>query len=198
MLHIKNKALRKWSKVSLAAMISLGALATVSPVSAAVGVKTETAATAAVKNSTTAYVKSILALAKQGKVPGSTFVSGKTLISEIHKKWGDPTSSGNGYEFYNFGMGAGAYAVGVNKKGVVYDLRNFGQAIDPTVGIKSLTFTSVITALGMPKEIRFIGTDKIYLYSAGDRQLKFVGPKTPVKGKAVHIDHINVYSPKAD
>ncbi|WP_219837278.1 YjgB family protein [Paenibacillus sp. R14(2021)] len=201
MTNIKQKSIRKWSTISLAAAISIGALSAVTPAHAATPVtaKPSQAAAAVVKENGPAYIKSILALAKQGKVPKTKFISGKTLISEVHKVWGKPELSGGGYETYNFGMGQGAYAVGISSKtGVIFDLRDFGQSIDPSVGIKSMTFKSVIATLGMPKEVRFNGNDKIYLYPAGDHQLKFVGPMTAPAGKTAHIDHINVYTPKAD
>ncbi|WP_219835008.1 YjgB family protein [Paenibacillus sp. R14(2021)] len=213
MTTIKRNAIRKWSTIGMAAMISLGTLAAVTPahasstsvpaVSTTVHPVTATppvrAAAAAAKENGPAYIKSILALAKQGKVPKSSFVSGKTTIKEVHKVWGEPTLSGGGYETFNFGMGQGAYAVGISSKtGVIYDLRDFGQSIDPSMGIKSMTFTAVAAALGKPKEIKFIGNDKIYLYAAGSHQLKFVGPKSAPAGKTAHIDHINVYTPAAN
>ncbi|ANE48399.1 hypothetical protein SY83_21330 [Paenibacillus swuensis] len=187
--------MNKWSKVTLAALISVGSLATVAETHAE-GSKNPVSATTA-NQAPNSYIKGIYTLAKQGKIPGTPFVAGKTLISTVHKTWGKPTkgpSAGNNYEFYNIGMGTGAFAFGVGSGDVVYDLRAFGQNVDPNHGIKSLTFSAVISALGMPADIRFSGTDKIYVYHAGEFQLKFVGPMKVVKGKLGHIDHINVYS----
>ncbi|MBW7456990.1 YjgB family protein [Paenibacillus sepulcri] len=199
MYNIKKTTLQKWTKLSLAAIISVSSITAAAQIANAKAASTQSISSSTVKNSSSAYVKSLYALAKQGKIPGSDFVSGKTLIKDVHKKWGDPTlGPSNKYEFYNFGMGTGSFAVGVGKGGVVFDLRTFGQNIDPTTGIKSLTFTSIISALGMPKEVRFSGEDKIYMYNAGSFQLKFVGPKSVAKGSIAHIDHMNVYSPKAD
>ncbi|RAP75700.1 YjgB family protein [Paenibacillus montanisoli] len=188
----------KFNKLALAALIAVSSTAAFhSNVLAA----TADAGFSAQKGSV--YIKNIYKLASEGKIPGLNAIAGKTPISAVHYKWGDPEVGGdlkgNHYEVYNFGMGQGAYGFGINKSGVIYDLRNFGQSVDQTVGIKSLTFASVIKTLGMPKEIRFTGTDKIYVYRpARAYELKFVGPSKVVKGKFAHIDHINVYAAKAN
>ncbi|MFD2613435.1 YjgB family protein [Paenibacillus gansuensis] len=193
----KTNKFSKWTIAALTAVLAAGTMVS------AVQVKAASQSPAAVQSKAetgSAYIKKIYGLAKQGKVPGAPWISGKSTLTSIHKFWGKPTTgSGTGahYENYNFGMGAGAYAIGVNSKGTLYDLRDLGQSIDTSVGIKSLTFTSVIATLGMPKEVRFTGNDKIYVYTAGAYQLKFVGPSSVVKGHVAHIDHINVYSPQA-
>jgi Domain of unknown function (DUF4309) len=195
MKQATRKSLRKFTTIGMAAMISLGALAAVTPAHAA----SSQPAAVAQAQSGPAYIKSILALAKKGKVPNCNFVSGVTNIKQVHKEWGRPEQSGNGYETYNFGMGRGKYAVGISSKtGNIFDLRDFGQSIEPSIGIKSMTFASVIATLGMPKAVKFSGSDKIYVYPAGEHLLKFVGPMTAPKGQSSHIDHINVYTPKAD
>ncbi|NBD26874.1 DUF4309 domain-containing protein [Paenibacillus glycinis] len=192
-----GKNLRIWSAIGLAAMISIGALAAVVPAHAASATKTAAQAAATKENGT---IKNILAQAKQGKVQGSSFVSGKTNIKEVHKLWGASFESlGSGYERYDFSMGKGAYDFGISSKtGVVYDLRYYFPPTDPSRGLSKFTFNSVIDALGMPKEVKFNGNDKIYVYPAGDHQLKFVGSKTAPKGKSAYIDHVNVYTAKAD
>ncbi|SFT04514.1 YjgB family protein [Paenibacillus sp. BC26] len=197
-----NSSLKIGSKLALAGLIAVGSMAAIahSDVHAAAA-KPDTSSIKAQQGST--YIKTIYALAKEGKIPGLNAIAGKTPISAVHYKWGDPEVGGdlkgNHYEMYNFGMGKGAYGFGVNKSGVIYDLRNFGQSVDQTVGIKSLTFESVIKTLGMPKEVRFTGTDKIYVYHPSTKyELKFVGPSKVVKGKVAHIDHVNVYAGKAN
>lgn len=206
-LETRNPSTKLWGKITLAAVIAASTLTFIpqgKPANAAAAAPKATVAAAAQSNVQTgsAYIKKIYALAKQGQIPGLNAISGKTPISAVHYKWGEPDTggkdTGNHYEFYNFGMGQGAFAFGVNKSGVIYDLRNFGESVDQTVGIKSLTFTSVIAALGAPKEVRFSGGDKIYVYHpAAAYELKFVGPGTVAKGKVAHIDHINVYAAKA-
>ncbi|NBD26818.1 YjgB family protein [Paenibacillus glycinis] len=199
-----NPAMKTWSKLALAGLITAGSVAFAAQPQAHAA--SATSAQAPVPASLSAqtgstYIKTIYSLAKQGKIPGLNAIAGKTPISAVHYKWGQPDtggdSKGNHYEGYNFGMGQGAFAFGVNKSGIIYDLRNFGESVDQSVGIKSLTFASVIKTLGMPKEVRFNGTDKIYVYPVSSYELKFVGPSTVAKGKTAHIDHINVYSAKA-
>ncbi|MBO7743512.1 YjgB family protein [Paenibacillus sp. MWE-103] len=198
MNRIRNgKHLRKWSAIGIAAaVISLGTLASVIPAHAANSAKTAAQA-ATTKDS--GRIKDILALAKQGKVQGSGFVSGKTNIKEVHKLWGASESLGHGYERYDFSMGKGAYDLGISSKtGIVYDLRYYFPLPDPDRGLSQFTFNAVIAALGMPKAVTFNGNDKIYTYTAGSHQLKFVGPKTAPKGQSSAIAHINVYTPKAN
>ncbi|MFC4811852.1 YjgB family protein [Paenibacillus sp. GCM10023250] len=199
---MNRPAWKTWGKLALAGLITAGAVtfAAGTQANAASAAKAASASLSAQTGS--AYIKTIHNLAKKGQIPGLQAIAGKTPISAVHNKWGQPETGGgqkgNHYELYNFGMGQGAYGFGVNKAGIIYDLRNFGQSVDRSVGIKSLTFTSVIQTLGMPKEVRWNGTDKIYIYHpSAAYELKFVGPGTVVKGKVAHIDHINVYSAKA-
>ncbi|SFI41400.1 protein of unknown function [Paenibacillus sp. UNC496MF] len=196
-------AWKTWGKLALAGLITAGAVTfAAGPQANAAQAASASIASSLKAETGSAYIKSIYDLAKKGQIPGLQAIAGKTPISAVHYKWGTPdtggSQKGNHYEFYNFGMGRGAFGFGVNKAGVIYDLRNFGQSVDQSVGIKSLTFASVIKTLGMPKEVRWNGTDKIYVYRpSAAYELKFVGPGTVVKGKIAHIDHINVYSAKA-
>ncbi|WP_219837107.1 YjgB family protein [Paenibacillus sp. R14(2021)] len=187
----------------LAAKLALTGLIAVSSMTISHSNVHAAASTSASTNAQKDYIKSIFKLASVGKIPGLNAIAGKTPISAVHYKWGEPDVGGdlkgNHFEMYNFGMGKGAYGFGINKSGVIYDLRNFGTSIDRTGGIKSLTFASVIKTLGMPKEVRFTGTDKIYVYHPSKAyELKFVGPSKVAKGKIAHIDHINVYAGKAN
>lgn len=199
MLKKSKPSFKLASKLALASLIAVSSMAAISQTNAHAA--SADASLSAQKGST--YIKTIYKLASEGKIPGLNAIAGKTPISAVHYKWGDPEVGGdlkgNHYEMYNFGMGQGAFGFGINKSGVIYDLRNFGESIDQSVGIKSLTFASVIKTLGMPKEVRFTGTDKIYVYHpAKAYELKFVGPSTVAKGKIAHIDHINVYARKAN
>ncbi|MBP3963005.1 YjgB family protein [Paenibacillus lignilyticus] len=187
----------------LAAKLALTGLIAVSSMTAISHSNVHAAAASASTNAQNDYIKSLYKLASEGKIPGLNAIAGKTPISAVHYKWGEPDVGGdlkgNHYEGYNLGMGKGEYSFGVNKSGVIYDLRNFGTSVDRTGGVKSLTFASVIKTLGMPKEVRFTGTDKIYVYHPSKAyELKFVGPSKVAKGKIAHIDHINVYAGKAN
>ncbi|QHT63533.1 YjgB family protein [Paenibacillus lycopersici] len=201
-----NPVWKSWGKLALVAVITAGSVAfaagpRANAASTAQTVSASVPASLSAQTGST-YINTIYSLAKKGQIPGLQAIAGKTPISAVHYKWGEPDTGGdakgNHYESYNFGMGQGAFAFGVNKAGVIYDLRNFGESVDQSVGIKSLTFAAVIKTLGMPKEVRFSGTDKIYVYHpAAAYELKFVGPSKVAKGKIAHIDHINVYSAKA-
>ncbi|MFC4808087.1 DUF4309 domain-containing protein [Paenibacillus sp. GCM10023250] len=198
MNRISNrKKLRIWSVIGLAAaIITLGVLASVIPAHAENEAKPVAQSATTIDNG---RIKDILVLAKQGKVQGSDFVSGKTNIDEVHNLWGASEDLGNGYERYDLSMGKGAYDLGVSSKsGIVYDLRYYFPPTDPSRGLSQFTFNAVIAALGMPKAVTFNDNDQIYVYAAGNRQVKFVGSKTDPAGKAATIRYIDVYSPKAD
>ncbi|REE94576.1 uncharacterized protein DUF4309 [Paenibacillus taihuensis] len=206
---MKNKlkqTMKLTNKLALAGLIAVSSMAAMSHSNvnaASTAAPAQSAATSLSAQKGSTYIKSIYMLASEGKIPGLNAIAGKTKISDVHYKWGIPDVGGdlkgNHYELYNFGMGQGAYGFGINKSGVIYDLRNFGQSIDRTVGVKSLTFASVIKTLGMPKEVRYSGTDKIYVYHPSKLyELKFVGPSKVAKGQVAHIDHINVYAGKAN
>ncbi|SFS66763.1 YjgB family protein [Paenibacillus sp. BC26] len=199
MLNKSKQSYKLAAKLALTGLLAVSSMTALSHSN----VHAAAASASAGKNAQNDYIKSIYKLASEGKIPGLNAIAGKTPISAVHYKWGEPDVGGdlkgNHYEGYNLGMGKGEYSFGVNKSGVIYDLRNFGTSIDRTGGVKSLTFASVIKSLGTPKEVRFTGKDKIYVYHPSKAyELKFVGPSKVAKGKIAHIDHINVYAGKAN
>lgn len=142
-------------------------------------------------------IKDIYALAKKGQVKGANFVSGKTIIDDVHKAWGDPDrpwqpTDSYAYDSYSPGAGRGTYAFGIGRGEVVYDIRYFGSQIDESTDFKQISFTEIQKTLGKPGSIKTSGSDDILMYKVGDYELKFVGPHSTKR-----LDHISVYSRRA-
>ncbi|HJF31148.1 MAG TPA: YjgB family protein [Sporosarcina psychrophila] len=140
-------------------------------------------------------IKEIYRLAKEGKVPGADFISGKDLIDKVHASWGEPDKpigAGDPYEGYSPGAGRGEFAFGIGRGEVIYDIRSFGSSIDPSVDFSKISFEVIKQTLGNPAAIRKNDKDDILLYEVGEYELKFVGPH---ESRLLH--HISVYSPKA-
>lgn len=147
----------------------------------------------------TVLLKQISQLAEQGKVPGIQFVSGKSLIEDVHRAWGAPdkgVTANDVYEVYWRGVGDGIYAFGVGRGNVIYDVRSFGSTINPKIDYSQVTFTEIKKTLGNPNETRKYQNgnvnDDILVYYRGNYQLLFVGPHDKQT-----LDHISVFSPKA-
>ncbi|MFC4099675.1 YjgB family protein [Paenibacillus xanthanilyticus] len=131
-------------------------------------------------------VKELLALAKQGKVPGIEFAAHTDLIDDVEKAWGQSDHE----EFAGKGMyatyGAKNAVIGYNKGNQIFDVRSD----DPS--LQSLTLAQIEAAIGKADEQTKNGDDDIYVYKAGeDFQLKFIIPKSTGT-----VDHISVYAPK--
>ena len=140
-------------------------------------------------------IKEMYRLAKEGKVPGADFISGKELIDKVHASWGEPdkpVGAGDPYEGYSPGAGRGEFAFGIGRGEVIYDIRSFGSSIDSSVDFSKISFKVIKQTLGNPAAIRKNDKDDILLYEVGEYELKFVGPH---ESRLLH--HISVYSPKA-
>lgn len=142
-------------------------------------------------------LKDIIALAKNGKVEGSDFVAGKTIIDDIHSTWGAPDrpwqpNDRYSYDTYFSATGQGKYAFGIGRGEVVYDIRYFGSPKDENQAFNNISFTEIKRTLGNPNSVKTNSGDDILIYKLGDYELKLVGPH-----KTQRLDHISIYSPKA-
>ncbi|OZB96746.1 M56 family metallopeptidase [Paenibacillus sp. XY044] len=142
-------------------------------------------------------IKDMASLAKQGRVKGTDFVSGKTTIEDVHDAWGEPDrpwqpTDRYAYDSYSPGAGRGSYAFGIGQGEVVYDIRYFGSGIDESTDLSKISFQEIENTLGKPSSVKTSGTDDVLTYKEGDYELKFVGPHASKR-----LDHISVYSPKA-
>ncbi|GAB6988615.1 YjgB family protein [Paenibacillus pini] len=140
-------------------------------------------------------IKDIAALAKQGKVQGAEFVSGVSIIDDIHESWGKPDEESkklDSYETYSRGGSKGDFAFGVGRGEVVYDIRSFGPTANEDTAFQAITFKEIKKTLGEPSSIRTNSGDDILVYKLIEYELKFVGPHATQR-----LDHISVYSPRA-
>jgi len=142
-------------------------------------------------------LKDIIARAKNGKVKGANFVSGKTTIEDVHSTWGEPDrpwqpNDRYAYDSYSPGAGRGTYSFGIGRGEVVYDIRYYGSPMDESQAFNKISFTEIKRTLGTPSSVKTNGGDDILMYRLGNYELKFVGPH-----KTQRLDHISVYSPRA-
>jgi hypothetical protein len=151
-----------------------------------------------------AMLTQIKELVKEGQMSGSEFVVGKTLIDEVHQKWGsaDTTNREGEYsESYSLGMGRGSFTFVVGTGEVVSEIRSFGSTIDPAVDITKLTVSEIKQTLGNPDETKQSNNQETLIYNIGDFQLKIVVANSDQVNQVntePHVDHISIYSPKSD
>ncbi|WP_054939167.1 YjgB family protein [Paenibacillus ihuae] len=128
-------------------------------------------------------LKELLQLAKQGKVPGVEYAAHSGMIDEVEAAWGEPgtkESAGKGiYSTYNDKH----VVFGSNKGSQIFDVRS--SAAD----LQQLTLKEIEQTLGKPDNTTVNGSDKIYIYQAGEQyQLKFIIPDS-----SGTVDHISVF-----
>ncbi|PWV92448.1 uncharacterized protein DUF4309 [Paenibacillus cellulosilyticus] len=146
------------------------------------------------------FIERINELANNGQmVNADNFVVGKTLITEVHKAWGEPNRKVNGFQEYMPGMMKGTIAFAVGRGDVLKEIRISETALDPIKDGVKITSTEVRSTLGKPFSMRKSGKKTILVYKKGSYQLKFAytTPK-PARGQTnAAIDYVSVVSPKA-
>lgn len=126
----------------------------------------------------------LLALAKQGNVPGVEYAAHSGMIDEVEAAWGEPDlkeSAGKGvYSTYS----KKNVVFGFNKGMKIFDVRSSAPEL------QSLTLKQIEAVLGKPDATAVNGEDNIYIYQANKQyQLKFIIPET-----AGTVNHISVFS----
>jgi hypothetical protein len=129
-------------------------------------------------------LKELLELAKQGRVPGVEYAAHSGMIDEVEAAWGEPDTKES--------AGKGMYAVysdkhtvfGFNKGSKIFDVRSSAS------NLQTLTLRQIEEVLGKPDNTAVNGSDKIYIYQAGEQyELKFIIPESTGR-----VDHISVFS----
>ncbi|MBO7748442.1 YjgB family protein [Paenibacillus sp. MWE-103] len=134
---------------------------------------------------TSAAIKAMLELAKDGKVKGIPFAADKGLIDDVEKDWGKSDKT----DFAGKGLYA-TYAkkhavIGFNKGSQIFDVRSDAPEL------RTLTLKQIEAALGKADQVTKNGTDTIYAYEANKTfELRFIIPADTGK-----VDHISVYAP---
>jgi hypothetical protein len=160
--------------------------ATASPSAPSATVSADTAGnnSAAAAQDRKKQLEELLQLAKQGKVPGVEYAAHSGLIDDVEAAWGEPDtkeSAGKGiYSTYS----AKHVVFGFNKGDQIFDVRS------SSADLQQLTLKEIEQALGKPDNTTVNGSDKIYVYQAGEQyQLKFIIPDS-----SGTVDHISVFS----
>ncbi|MFC4075797.1 DUF4309 domain-containing protein [Salinithrix halophila] len=204
------------SVLSLSLLLGAGTFTAPTQADAAQAYATAKAVTASAKASTghsavakttqkshNEVVDEAVKLARKGKVRGSEFVVGKTLIDEVYEKWGDPNYPAEPdfpYDRYIPGMMHGEFFVAAGRGDVVYDIQVTGpQAVDHP--LQEVTKAELIKQLGKPNKVTkdpFTG-EKVLTYhpykdkKPGKYELRFILSKKDNK----HVSRVSVYSPEA-
>lgn len=129
-------------------------------------------------------LKEMLALAKQGKVPGVEYAAHSGMIDEVEAAWGEPNLKES--------AGKGVYST-YSKKNVVFGFNKGMQIFDVRSSapeLQSLTLKQIEEVLGKPDATAVNGEDNIYIYQANKQyQLKFIIPESTGT-----LNHISVFS----
>ncbi|WP_144550177.1 beta-N-acetylhexosaminidase [Bacillus sp. X1(2014)] len=138
------------------------------------------------------YINELFSLAKEGKVGGIPFDSGKAKKQEVHNKWGEPnqtteTASGR-YEEYEK-----RHAVIGYLGEVVSDIRSY----DPK--LQKIRQNDIKKAGGEPDQIRYYKDETqdqiILVYQVNPlTELKWILPKPTEQEPNPKVDHISVYT----
>ena len=138
------------------------------------------------------YISEIFSLAKEGKVVGIPFNSGKTKKQEVHNKWGEPnqttdTASGRYEEYKNRNVVIGYLGE------IVSDIRSS----DPE--LQKIRQNEIKLTCGEPDEIRYFKDEThdqiILVYQVNPlTELKWILPKPTDQEPNPKVDHISVYT----
>lgn len=123
------------------------------------------------------------ALAQLGKVDNSVFVSGKTTIGQVERKWGKPDTkiiAGEGtYATYNSKQSA----FGFNSAGTIFDVRSYSALV------KHLSAADIRNVLGAPTVANQFTNQENDIYQVnGTYQLQFI-----LNTSTQRVDHVNVF-----
>ncbi|MDR7237598.1 beta-N-acetylhexosaminidase [Neobacillus drentensis] len=138
------------------------------------------------------YISELFSLAKEGKVVGIPFDSGKAKKQEVHNKWGEPnqttdTASGRYEEYKNRNVVIGYLGE------IVSDIRSY----DPE--LQKIRQNEIKLTCGEPDEIRYFKDEThdqiILVYQVNPlTELKWILPKPTDQEPNPKVDHISVYT----
>lgn len=139
------------------------------------------------------FLQNQLKTAKNGMTEGVPFESGETILEDIIKEWGQPTTEySNSTDYIEYAKnGKVNYAFAVGRGDRIYDLRTFVSP-DKSFQLSDIRFDDIKLVAGKPDFITTSGADTVLNYKVGKNTLKFVGPS---KSKKLH--HISIFNQAA-
>ncbi|MFB4167972.1 beta-N-acetylhexosaminidase [Virgibacillus sp. JSM 102003] len=141
---------------------------------------------------TSVLIDKLFSLAKEGKVPNTSFVAGETKIEVVTDKWGDvkhsaTTENGQYIEYPKHNINMGYH------DGTVFDIRLF------TSNLKKIRFNDIKKQRGQPDKTRYYKDDShdqiILVYQVSPNyQLKWVMPKPTDDKPNPKVHHISIFT----
>lgn len=139
------------------------------------------------------FLQNQLKTAKNGMTEGVPFESGETILEEIIKDWGQPTTAySNSTDYIEYAENdIVKYTFAVGRGDRIYDVRTFISP-DESFQLSDISFGDIEKVVGKPDFITTSGADTVLNYTVGKNTLKFVGPS---KTKILH--HISIFNQAA-
>ncbi|MBS3681415.1 beta-N-acetylhexosaminidase [Ornithinibacillus massiliensis] len=136
------------------------------------------------------FISDIQAQAKEGKLPGVSFIAGETLLDDVTDQWGDPADSSPSGETVYIDYPDKKVALGYNGD-IIFDIRSFEDRLS------DIRFADIIKSLGEADEQRYYEDDQvdqiILVYQVnGTYQLKWVLPRPTDKEGNPALHHISL------
>lgn len=136
------------------------------------------------------FISEIQEQAKEGKLPGVSFIAGETLLDDVTDQWGDPADSSPSGETVYIDYPDKKVALGYSGD-IIFDIRSFEDRLS------DVRFADIIESLGEADEQRYYEDDQvdqiILVYQVNDTyQLKWVLPRPIDKEDNPALHHISL------
>ncbi|MEN2465847.1 beta-N-acetylhexosaminidase [Ornithinibacillus sp. JPR2-1] len=136
------------------------------------------------------FISEIQEQAKEGKLPGVSFIAGETLLDDVTDQWGDPADSSPSGETVYIDYPDKKVALGYSGD-IIFDIRSFEDRLS------DVRFADIIDSLGEADEQRYYEDDQvdqiILVYQVNDTyQLKWVLPRPIDKEDNPALHHISL------
>lgn len=136
------------------------------------------------------FISEIQEQAKEGKLPGVSFIAGETLLDDVVDKWGDPVDSDPSGETVYIDYPDKKVALGYSGD-IIFDIRSFEDRLS------DIRFADIIESLGEADEQRYYEDDQvdqiILVYHVnGTYQLKWVLPRPTDSEGNPALHHISL------
>lgn len=138
-------------------------------------------------------IHKIIDSANSGKLPGDSFVVGKTDISMIEKDWTTPSSISKTSQGVYASFNAHSMAFGYYRNSPIFDIRSYDKSI------QTITLNDVKKVMGEPSDISYYNSGEIHqqilIYQVNNsNQLKWVMDMPSNQTPNPKIDHISLFN----